>query len=140
VSIFGASSVAIKLTTGPISDRAGIAPTMAGFVTVMCVSTVILVSQQTSTGLLVAAALLGAGYGGVDALLSPLIASVFGVEKLSSVFGAVTVAFALAGSIVPYAVGAGFDRLGSFEVPFLLAAVVGSGAIGALAVLHWNRI
>lgn len=135
VSVFGAASVAIKLTTGPLSTRAGILPTMAGFAAAMCAGTATLVGFQTPVGLLVAAAILGAGYGGFDALLSPLLAWLFGVENLSTLFGAVAFAFALAGSLVPYAVGIGFDRFGSFEIPFLLATGAGSGAIVVLTVI-----
>lgn len=135
VSVFGGASVGIKLTTGPISTRAGIVPTMAGFAAAMSAATLSLVGVQTTGSLIAAAAVLGAGYGGFDALLSPLLATLFGVERLGTMFGTVAVAFALAGSIVPYAVGAGFDQFGSFEIPFVLAAGAGSGAVVALAVI-----
>lgn len=135
VSGFGVAGIGVKFLTGSLAERAGIAPVMAGFAAVMCVATVGVVAVPTTTGLLVAATLLGVGYGGVDALLSPLLASLFGTENLSSLFGVVTPAFGVVGGIVPYAVGTAFDRFGSFEVPFLLAAAVGAIAVLAFAAI-----
>lgn len=117
------------------ADRAGIAPVMAGFVAVMCVATVAVVAIPTTAGLLTAAVLLGVRYGGVDALLAPLLASLFGAEDLSSMFGAVTPAFGVVGGIVPYIVGAGFDQLGSSDVPFLFAASIGTISVLAFAAI-----
>lgn len=108
---------------------------MAGFAAVMCLATVVVVAVPTGVGLLTAAVALGVGYGGVDALLAALVRSLFGTEHLSSVFGAVTPAFGVVGGLTPSAVGAGFERFGSFVIPFVLAAGVGTVAVLAFAGL-----
>lgn len=135
VSGFGVAGIGVKFITGPLSNRAGIAPVMAGFAAVMCLATVAVVAVPTEVGLLAAAVALGVGYGGVDALLAPLVRSLFGTVHLSSVFGAVTPAFGVVGGLTPYAVGAGFERFGSFVIPFVLAAGVGTVAVLAFAGL-----
>jgi MFS family permease len=137
VSGFGLAGIGVKFATGPLSDRAGIAPVMAGFVTVMCLATIAVVTVPTQGGLLAAAVTLGMGYGGVDALLAPLVRSLFGADRLSSVFGAVTPAFGVVGGLTPIAVGVGFARFGSFVLPFVLAAGVGAVAVIAFAGLAY---
>ncbi|WP_336327267.1 hypothetical protein [Halovenus sp. HT40] len=59
LSGFGLAGIGIKFRTGPLSNRAGIAPVMAGFAAVMCAATVAVVALPTGVGLLAAAILLG---------------------------------------------------------------------------------
>ncbi|WP_436901049.1 YbfB/YjiJ family MFS transporter [Halovenus halobia] len=129
--MFGFAGNGVKFLTGPLSNRAGVAPMMAGFVALMRLATVAVVAVPTEIGLLAAAVALGVGYGGVDALLAPLVRSLFGADHLSSVYGAVTPTFGVVGRLTPLAVGARFEQYESFTIPFTLAA--GVGMVGVLA-------
>jgi OFA family oxalate/formate antiporter-like MFS transporter len=132
VSAAGALNIVAKFVAGGIADRAGAGRTMAICVGLMCAATVLLIAIPTPTTILVLAGLFGLGYGGIAALMSPLLADLFGTADLSTLFGVTAIGFAIGGTIVPYLVGIGFDLFGTYEIPFLAAAAAGVGAIVAL--------
>ena len=131
VSIIGALNVVAKFIAGGVADRVGTDVTLVGCVVLMFVATVLLVLVPTPASILVLSAAFGLGYGGVAALMSPLLANLFGTGDLSTLFGVTAIGFAISGTTVPYLVGLGFDVFGTYDVPFL--AVAGVGLIGAAA-------
>jgi MFS family permease len=90
----------------------------------------VLAGVRTPALVLAVVVLFGVGYGGSIALLSPLLAELFGVGDINALFGLTSLAFALSGAVVPFLAGASFDALGSY-VPSL---VVG-GCIGLLSAV-----
>ena len=139
VSAIGAMNIVAKFAAGGIADRAGADLTMAGFVALMCLVTPVMVAFPTPTSVVVLAALFGFGYGGIAALMSPLMAELFGTADLSTLFGLTSIGFAVAGIIVPYLVGFGFDLFGTYDVPFLAAAAVGFAAAVAFLAIRSQR-
>lgn len=133
VSIIGALNVVAKFVAGGIADVIDVDRTMIGCVGLMFVATVLLVVIPTPTSILVLAAVFGFGYGGIAALMSPLVANLFGTADLGTLFGTTAIGFAVSGVFVPYLVGFGFDQFGTYSVPFLAAA--GVSLLGALAFL-----
>ena len=131
VSIIGALNVVAKFIAGGVADRVGTDVTLVGCVLLMFAATVLLVLVPTPASILVLSAAFGLGYGGVAALMSPLLANLFGTGDLSTLFGVTAIGFAISGTAVPYLVGLGFDVFGTYDVPFL--AVAGVGLIGAVA-------
>ncbi|MFD1527184.1 MFS transporter, partial [Halolamina salina] len=87
---------------------------------------------SSPAGVAAFAVVFGLAYGGNGALLSPLVAALFGRENINAVFGLVSVAFAVSGLLAPAAAGAAYDTLGTYEPAFLVAgvaAVVGAGSV-----------
>ncbi|ARS89370.1 MFS transporter [Natrarchaeobaculum aegyptiacum] len=125
VSIVGGMNVVAKFTAGWAADRIGTDWMMATCVVLMCVPTLLLVAVPTPTTVLVLSAVFGFGYGGIAALMSPLVANLFGTGDLSTLFGITCIGFAVAGVSVPYAVGQGLDTFGNYEIPFVVTAAVG---------------
>lgn len=136
VSAVGALNIVAKFVAGGIADVVGAGRTMAACVGLMCTATVLLVAVPTPVTILVLAGLFGLGYGGIAALMSPLLADLFGTADLSTLFGVTAIGFAIGGTVVPYLVGVGFDRFGTYEIPFLAAAVAGAVAIVALLAVR----
>lgn len=133
VSIIGAMNVVAKFVAGGIADVIDVDRTMIGCVGLMFVATVLLVVIPTPRTMLVLAAIFGFGYGGIAALMSPLVANLFGTANLGTLFGTTAIGFAVTGVFVPYFVGYGFDLFGTYSIPFLAAAAV--SLLGALAFL-----
>lgn len=130
ISLMGGMNVVGKFVVGPLADRAGTLRTMA--LCAMCtgtggIATPLVGEPWTFLGI---TALLGFGYGGMGALLSPAIAEMFGTLNINALFGLVATSFAITGSVVPYLSGAGFDVVGTFTPAFLIAGGAGWAAVG----------
>jgi len=70
----------------------------------------------------------GFGHGGFFALISPLLAKMFGTKALGSLFGIVTFFSCVGGAIGPLILGMVFDNTGSYKLGFLtLITIVGIG-------------
>lgn len=130
LSVIGGLNVFAKFIVGPIADRVGIQHTLAG-ASVFLGASIALMAVARSGGLILTfAVLFGIGYGGAIALMSPMIAELFGTLNINALFGLVAVAFAFTGAVVPYLAGVGFDMFGTY-----IPALVGCGIIGVFAAV-----
>ncbi|GAH96151.1 unnamed protein product, partial [marine sediment metagenome] len=75
------------------------------------------------------AAIYGFAHGGFFALLSPLVAELFGLSSHGAIFGAVYFAGTIGGAIGAPLAGRIFDVTGSYQLAFLICAVVSSIAL-----------
>ena len=75
------------------------------------------------------AALFGFTYGGLVALMSPLLAELFGLGSLGVVLGVVHFIWTAGEAIGPTLAGRIFDTTGSYQPAFLVCAVLGVIAI-----------
>jgi OFA family oxalate/formate antiporter-like MFS transporter len=66
----------------------------------------------------------GLGYGGSIALLSPMLADLFGTGNINALLGVTSAAFAIAGSVAPFLAGLSYDVYGSFVPGFLGGAIL----------------
>lgn len=129
VSVLGGMNVVGKFLIGPLADRVGSAQALA--VCAVCTGTSAFSATVVASprALLVVAALMGIGFGGVGALIATVIAELFGTLNINALFGLVSLSFAITGSLAPYTAAYLYDALGSF-VP----AFVGGGALSGVAV------
>lgn len=125
VSLVGAMNIVGKNLAGPASDRFGMALLVAACSGLMGVTTGLLSVAPSSLAVVGLAVLFGVGYGGVGALVAPLIADLFGTGNLYSLFGLTSIAFAIGGSVVPYLAGVGRDTFGTFVPVFAVGGVAG---------------
>ncbi|WP_241430880.1 MFS transporter [Natronolimnohabitans innermongolicus] len=125
LSLIGVMNVVAKFTAGWAADAIGTDRMLAACTGLMCVALLAMVAVPTPATLLALSAVFGFGYGGIAALMSPLVANLFGTDDLGTLFGLTCIGFAVAGVAAPYAVGVGVDRFGSYDVPFAAAAVIG---------------
>lgn len=139
ISIIGAMNIVGKFVAGPIADRVGTARTIAGCAGLMGATTILLAAFHVPLSIPALALAFGLGYGGISALLSPLIADLFGTLDLSALFGVSSIGFAVAGSTVPYLVGFGFDATGTYIPSFVIAGALGMSAGGLLLVAARGR-
>jgi len=76
------------------------------------------------TALTISAVVIGLGYGGGTAALPPLVAEIFGTERISEIVGDVFTARSIGILVGPALTGLASERLSTFAVPFLLCALL----------------
>ncbi len=134
LSVIGGTTSLTRLAVGGVGDRLG---RLAVFVLCGVAMGVVLLAlplAQTPLAILALAVCFGVGYGGTGALLSAVPADLFGGRNLNTLFGLVSLSFAVPGLLGPAAAGFGFDRLGTYTPVFLVTGVVGLVGVGLVAV------
>jgi MFS family permease len=76
----------------------------------------------------------GFAHGGFFAVISPLIAELFGLSSNGAIFGIIIFSGTMGGAIGPFLAGRIFDVNGGYQLAFLICAVVSVAAV-ILAVL-----
>ena len=125
ISLVGLTTSIARIGVGSASDRLGRVRTfvVSGGLVSLAVPAMTLVETRLQFFVLTAA--FGIGYGGAGALLSPLVAELFGSENLGTIFGLASVAFAISGLAAPSLAGLAFETIGSYTPVFLLAGFIG---------------
>jgi len=81
------------------------------------------------------AALLGFGGWSVASVSSPLVAEYFGYESHGIILGAITFMGTLGGAFGPLAAGFIYDRMNSYQLIFIICAIITAIGIGLLIFL-----
>jgi OFA family oxalate/formate antiporter-like MFS transporter len=125
ISLIGLTTSIARIGVGSASDRLGRVRTfvVSGALVSVAVPTMTLVDTRLQFFALTAA--FGIGYGGAGALLSPLVAELFGSENLGTVFGLASVAFAISGLAAPTLAGLAAETIGSYTAVFWAAGLIG---------------
>ena len=128
LSILGAVSIAGRIGVATLSDKIGLRKSLLGcfILTLLMLSWLYFSSEYWH--LLLFVLIYGFGHGGFFALISPLLAKMFGTKALGSLFGIVTFFSCVGGAIGPLILGMVFDNTGSYKLGFLtLITIVGIG-------------
>lgn len=139
VSLIGGVSIAGRFTVGFLADRFGIIRLYILSTTIMGGTVIVLAFGRVPLVVLALAVSYGIGYGGAGALMSPLITEFFGRIDINTVFGMTNIAFAIAGSAVPYLAGVGYDLTQTFVLIFVgsgVTALIGTGLILVASITH----
>ncbi len=129
VSVVGALSIAGRLAMGSASDKLGSRRTL-----IICfmVLTVALSWLQFAKGLwmlYVFAVVYGFAHGGFFAMMSPLVAELFGTMSHGANFGMVLFLGHIGGAIGPVVTGRIYDVAHSYQLPFLILIAASVGAL-----------
>ncbi|MFB6124258.1 MAG: MFS transporter [Haloferacaceae archaeon] len=133
IAVIGVTTSVARIGLGVLSDRVGRVRIFVVCSTLMGLSMAALAVAQSPLAVFAVVAAYGVGYGGNGALLSPLVADLFGNENLSTLYGILSVAFAVSGLAAPPVAGAVFERAGGYAPIFLAfgaLGVVGAGCVG----------
>lgn len=134
ISLIGLTTSVARIGVGSASDRLGRVRTFVVSGTLVSLTVTAMPLVETRLQFFVLTAAFGIGYGGAGALLSPLVAELFGSENLGTIFGLASVAFAISGLAAPSLAGLAYDIIGSYTPVFW-----GAGCIGLLGVaLIWG--
>jgi MFS family permease len=131
-SLLGVAVLAGRVGTGFLLDHF-LAPRVAALCFAGVAAGIALLCIGNSTGIcFVGAFLVGLGLGAEVDMIAFLVSRYFGLAHFGQVYGFAFAAFLLAGAVGPVAMGAGFDRTGSYTTP--LAALCISAAAAALLI------
>ena len=128
VSVIGASSIVARLGMGSACDVIGSRRAFSVCFGVLLIGLLWLQVANTMWMLVLFAVADGFARGGNFAVISPLVAELFGTRAHGALFGLATFVGTIGGSLGPVLTGRIFDVTGSYETAFaLLAALIAVG-------------
>ncbi|MBN1856460.1 MAG: MFS transporter [Dehalococcoidia bacterium] len=138
VSIMGGVSMAARLGMGTAADRIGARRAFLVCFIVLLVGFLWLRSATAMWMLVLYAAADGFARGGSFAVISPMVAELFGTRAHGSLFGIVNFAGTVGGALGPLVAGRTFDLHQSYATVFVLLVVF--AAVGILVTLFLKPI
>ncbi|WP_458190207.1 MFS transporter [Haladaptatus sp. NG-WS-4] len=133
IASIGISTSVARLGLGFMSDRVGRVRLFVACSAVMGATTLLLAVAVTPLAVFAITIAFGLGYGGNGALLSPLVADLFGTAELNTLYGVMSLAFAISGLLAPPAGGAVRDVLGTYVPVFVGVGILGLAGAGCVA-------
>jgi predicted MFS family arabinose efflux permease len=133
----GAMQVLARLIVAPFGNRVSPRLLAVSVLALQPVSLVLLLLVRSTPGVLLFVLLFGAQRG-LSTLVRPaLLADLYGAARFASIAGVLQFALSLAQAAAPYAAGAAYDALLSYEPIFWGLALI--AALAVLAVLPAKR-
>ncbi len=133
IAIIGGVSIVGRLVIGAAGDRIGNRRTLTLCFIIVVASVSWLLQSTQLWQLYLFAAAYGFAHGGFFALISPLIAELFGTRSHGALFGIATFFGMTGGAIGPLIAGRIFDITGSYHLAFLL--IIGFSTAGLVLSL-----
>ncbi len=134
VAVVGGLSVAGRIATGSITDRVGSKPPLIINLILMSGALFWLLAAGELWMFYLFAIVLGFAYGGLAAMESPIVAELFGLSSHGVIMGVASFGYTAGGAVGPLVAGSIFDTFASYQIAFLICAVVCISGI----VLAWR--
>jgi len=132
----GGVSTAGRVVMGSAADRIGSKQALIiGFLLMAGALLGLVLTRETWT-LYLFAAVYGFAHGSCDAPLSPLVAALFGLRSHGLILGVIGSGFAIGSAAGPLVAGYIFDATNSYQVAFLVCAVIATVGLILAAVLR----
>ncbi|MBK9313789.1 MAG: MFS transporter [Acidobacteria bacterium] len=131
-SMLGLTGLIGRLATGYLLDLlpAAHVPILA-FCTI-AIGILILSAGVAGTPAILAAMLIGLGYGAEAATIPYLVSRYFGLRSFAEIYSYIFVAVPLGGALGPVLMGVGFDRTGSYQLVLLVCGLMTIAAAGLM--------
>ena len=124
ISIIGGASIVGRLTMGSASDRIGNKPALILCFVILLASFLWLQLANELWMLYLFAAIYGVAHGGFFALISPMVAELFGMGSHGVILGSVFFSGTTGGAIGPVLAGHIFDITSSYQPAFLICTAM----------------
>ena len=135
VSVIGASSIISRLAMGSASDSMGSRRAFSVCFGVLLLGLLWLQVANSMWMLVIYAVADGFARGGNFAVISPLVAELFGTRSHGALFGLATFVGTIGGALGPVLTGRIFDTTGSYDIAFaLLAGLIAIGFVLTLLI------
>ena len=134
LAIIGGVSAASRIILGAASDRIGNKRAITISFIMMFIALILLLFTKDLWMFYLFALIFGLAYGGWSALISVIVAELFGVASLGVILGAVIFGSTVGDAFAPALAGWIFDTTGSYQLAFLICVVLSIVAI-VLALL-----
>jgi MFS family permease len=118
-----------RLAGGWLSDRLPARALLCGAPALSGIALAAVIAIPTIEVLLTSLFVVGLGYGCIAGCLPAIVARIYGVRRLASIYGLLFTAWGVAGLLAPYLGGLSFDKDGNYStaiVAAVLAATVAS--------------
>ena len=129
LAAIGATTIIGKPVMGAAGDRIGNKPAIMISLVLMSAALLWLLPSREVWMFYLFAAFFGFAYGGVSAMMSPVVADLFGLRSHGTIFGVVTFSTTMGGAIGPVLAGYIFDVTGSYQLAFRICTAVSVVAI-----------
>ncbi len=136
LSLAAGVSIPARIAVGYLADRIGNRRGLAFCLVMSVIAFAILPFAQGMMSLSVFAVLYGIGLWSAGAVMSPLIADLFGLKAHGSIFSCMVFSATFGGGFGPVVVGALFDLTGTYQAGFLVCL---AGSIVSLTSLFFIR-
>lgn len=139
LATIGGLAILGKMLLGRAGDIIGNRRTlMLGFI-LMSVALIWLVPAKIAWMLFLIAGMFGFAYGGIAVSHSPLVAELFGLRSHGLIFGVFAISVSWGGAMGPLLTGYLFDVTNSYQLAFLLCAVISLTGILFAAFLRIEK-
>ncbi len=132
-AIMGGAGIAGRLIMGGAADRVGHKPILPTGFALLSLSLLWLLMTKELWGIYLFAVIFGFSLAGLATLEAPLIAGLFGLNSLGLILGSVELVATVFAAPSPMLAGHIFDTMDSYQLAFLICAVL--GIIGVLLAL-----
>ena len=125
IPIIGGISIPGRILMGIAGDRIGNKPAWTICFIFLTISFFLLLEARELWLLYLFAVIFGFGYGGLSALISPIVAELFGLSSHGVIFGVIIMFGGTAGMAVgPLLAGHIFDITGRYQLAFMIYVVI----------------
>ena len=128
-----------KVLLGRVSDIIGNRHIMIFGFTLVSIALICLVPAKIAWMLFWIAGIFGFAYGGITVSHSPLLAELFGLRSHGLIFGVFGISVGWGGAMGPLLTGYLFDVTNSYQMAFLLCAVISLTGILFAALLRTEK-
>lgn len=125
MAFIGGGGIAGRVLMGMVADRAGSKLSMVTSSILMVIALLWLLVAKDPWMLYLFGAVFGFGHGGLATMESPMVAEIFGMRVHGVLLGFVFFADTIGGATGPVLAGLIFDVTNSYNLAFLLCAVIG---------------
>jgi MFS family permease len=124
LAVVGGLSIVGRIATGSITDRVGSKPPLIVNLILMAGAFFWLLAAGELWMFYLFAVVLGFAYGGLAAMESPIVAELFGLSSHGVIMGVASFGYTAGGAVGPLVAGTIFDMFDSYQIAFLVCAVV----------------
>lgn len=124
LAMIGGANITGRILLGNISDRIGSKRTFIVSASILLLSLLWLLFARDMWSFYLFAIVFGFAFGGYGALISLLIAELFGLKSLGFILGSINSTITMGGAIGPVIAGWIFDIGGSYQPVFLVCIVL----------------
>jgi MFS family permease len=133
LSAYGILNIVGMIGLGALADKVGNKRIFILGFALEVVGSAIIVSNSASISFFMFAVIVGLAAGGMGALMSPLVASLFGLRSLGLIFGFCGFCCTIGQALGPYVVGIVLDKTQNFHIALAVCGVI--VIIGLLSII-----
>lgn len=139
LAILGITGIIGRVSLGRLADHIGNRSVFMISSVLMFITFVWIASAHELWTIYVFAVIFGIAYSTLEALHSPIVAELFGLRALGTLSGATLAVGLLGFGIGPMLAGYLFDVRGSYQIAFLICAIIALASVLSATLLPANR-